>query len=200
MVQPDLSEYSPVTELCKIMHKFKSDKASFHHNYGVYYNNLLSPLVNKNDVNIFELGIGGESGYHGSSLRGWLEYFKTASIYGADIRTDIMINEDKIKTFIVDQRNEQSIKQLWNNLREINFDVIIDDGLHEWDANHTFLMNSYYKLKKGGIYIIEDIDNFHLNDFYKNIHIYKSIFSSAEIVRLPNEYNSNDNNLLICIM
>jgi len=199
-----------MTDLCKIMTKYGSDKGSGHHNYTPYYSNLFNHLVDKNNVNIFELGIGtkslkykssmGPNGTPGASLRGWREWFKTASIYGADIDPTIMINEDNIKTYVVDQTIPQSINELWNNMKDITFDIIIDDGLHEWYANHIFLVNSNFKLKKGGIYIVEDIDNNYLNDFYKNMNIYKTIFSSVEIIKIPNEHNTHDNTLLVCIM
>lgn len=37
------------------------------------------------------------------------------------------------------------------------FDLMIDDGLHEFEAGRTLFENSYQELRDGGIYIIEDI-------------------------------------------
>jgi hypothetical protein len=51
----------------------------------------------------------------------------------------------------------QSIRNLWENLKEVEFDLIIDDGLHTFDANSTLLENSYDKLVMNGFYVIEDI-------------------------------------------
>ena len=51
-----------------------------------------------------------------------------------------------------------SIQNLWNNKElESNFDIIIDDGLHDFDSNVCFFENSLHKLNVNGIFIIEDI-------------------------------------------
>ena len=39
------------------------------------------------------------------------------------------------------------------------FDIILEDGLHEFAANVTFFENSIHKLSKYGYFIIEDIAN-----------------------------------------
>ena len=47
------------------------------------------------------------------------------------------------------------------------FDIIIEDGLHTFEANKCFFENSIHKVKRGGIYIIEDITNIDLPKFIK---------------------------------
>lgn len=49
-----------------------------------------------------------------------------------------------------------------------NFDIIIDDGLHTTDANVNLFLNSFNKLKKNGIYIIEDVYHKEFNNIMKN--------------------------------
>lgn len=168
------------TELCSLMTKYRSDKGNDCHGYSRIYTELFSNLRNSN-INLFELGIGtnyndtpytmGEHGSPGASLRAWKEYFPLANIYSGDIDTRILFEEDRIKTFYVDQKNKDSIRNLWNNdlLRDIEFDIIIDDGAHEVDANLTFLTESFHKLKSGGIYIIEDIIIHYLPEFLNKI-------------------------------
>lgn len=197
-----------MSSLCTVMNKHGSDKGSGHHNYTTYYSELFKHLVNKSDVNIFEVGIGttslefkssmGPSGVPGASLRGWREWFGNAHIYGADIDPDIMISEDRIKTFVVDQTSTSSIQNLWKNFENIKFDVMIDDGLHEWHANHRFLINSYFKLKEGGIYVVEDIHELHVPEFDLSIDIYKRIFQTVELIKIPNPLNEIDNTILVC--
>ena len=46
---------------------------------------------------------------------------------------------------------------MWNDIGIKYFDIIIDDGFHSFDAACCLYENSIHKLKKGGIYIIEDI-------------------------------------------
>ena len=44
---------------------------------------------------------------------------------------------------------------MWNqSLIKESYDIIIDDGLLEFEANITFFINSKYKLNKNGVYII----------------------------------------------
>jgi hypothetical protein len=86
--------------------------------------------------------------------------------------------------------NEEKIKHLM-------FDVILDDGLHEFTANDIFLKNSYQKLKANGLYIIEDILPLDVNMFISEIPKYLELFSYARLVIIPNPNNNIDNTLLI---
>jgi len=159
-----------ITELCTIMAKEGSDKSDInnkHHNYTIEYYSIFNSKKDK-ITSVFELGLGtnytdvkssmGPNGIPGASLRGWRTYFKNAKIYGADIDKRILFTEDRIKTYFVDQTNKDTIIELWNTKELQNsFDIIIDDGLHEINANLIFLENSLHKLKQDGVYIIEDI-------------------------------------------
>jgi hypothetical protein len=83
---------------------------------------------------------------------------------------------------------------MWNNKDlEDNFDIIIEDGLHTFNANVCFFENSIHKLKSGGYYIIEDIINTE-----KHLFINKKypdyIF---DLIEIPSLVNKIDNNLLI---
>jgi predicted methyltransferase len=99
------------------------------------------------------------SGYKpGASLRGFKEYFPKGEIYGADFDKTILFQEDRIHTFYVDQTDPESIKDLWTQI-DGEFDIMIDDALHTFEANKTFFLNSVHKLSKNGIYIIEDVSN-----------------------------------------
>lgn len=136
-----------------------------YHNYTDFYA-LLFDHCRQNITNVFELGIGTNNedvpssmtnaGKPGASLRMWREYFPNADIIGADIDSRILFEEDRISTFEVDQTSKKSIKEMWDKINS-QFDIMIDDGLHEYSANIIFFENSFNKLKSGGIYIIEDI-------------------------------------------
>lgn len=161
--------YDNVTELCKIMKKYGSDKGLGYHNYTTLYHLLFSSLKDS-QINILEVGLGtnninipsnmGVNGVPGASLRGWEEYFTNPEsvIIGLDIDKDILFQTKKIKTFYCDQTDINSINNVWRENSNIEkFDIILDDGLHTYEAGITFLENSIHKLKKGGIYIIEDL-------------------------------------------
>ena len=119
---------------------------------------------------VFELGIGSvdskqmDNMLHivknytpGDSLRLGKKYFNSATIYGADIDKKTLFSEERIKTFYVDQGNVKSIIDMWNLIRENDFDIIIDDGCHRFEETIIFFENSINRLGETGIYIIEDI-------------------------------------------
>ena len=154
------------TVLCDLMSAHGSDKGKDFHNYTIVYDWLFSRF-RKEALHVFELGLGtnkpdapssmGPNGRPGASLRGWREYFTAAEIYGADIDSDILFEEDRIRTFWTDQRDPNAIRDLWRRIPAISFDIMVDDGLHEAPANICFFLESVGKLRPGGIYIVEDI-------------------------------------------
>jgi len=152
---------------------------------------------------VFECGLGTNNpnlksnmtvnGIPGASLRVWRDYFFNAQVYGGDIDKKVLFEEDRIKTFYVDQTDSNSITSMWENIKVEEFDVIIDDGLHEPEANYNFFINSFHKLKKNGVFIIEDVSNMYLvylqNKFKKyDIDIVvgftktKSIYSNNNLI------------------
>jgi len=160
------------TELCEIMGRNKSDKGNIVltrcHNYTTLYSKLFSSMRHEH-INIFELGIGtnftdvrsnmGVNGRPGASLYGWSEYFPNALVYGADIDSRVLFETGRIKTFECDQSNPIKVKDMWNNetLKNLEFDIIIEDGWHAYTAQICFFENSIHKLKPGGYYVIEDV-------------------------------------------
>jgi hypothetical protein len=203
------------TPLCKIMEKYGSDKGSTDiincwHNYTTFYYSIFNK-IKYDKLRIFELGLGtnninipsnmGINGKPCGSIYGWKEFFPNSLIFGADIDKDILINEDRIKTYYCDQQNPQIIKEMWSNpYLEDNFDIIIEDGLHEFNANVCFFENSIHKLKSGGFYIIEDIRIIEVHLFINkinnewNIKYPDYVFN---LLKIPLITNTIDNILLI---
>ena len=175
------------------------------HTYADFYSHLFDHC--RFDIKkVFECGIGtnnpklistmGSTYIPGSSLRVWRDYFENAQIYGADVDKDIMFSEERIKTFYVDQTDKDSIAKMWNNINETDFDLIIDDGLHRFQPGCCLWENSFGRLKKNAIYIIEDNSYAYileLKDYFnkKNVKI--------EIITLNSslEFKSNSNIILI---
>jgi|APCry1669189883_1035261.scaffolds.fasta_scaffold10449_3 SAM-dependent methyltransferase len=190
--------YKYKTDMCKLFADYRSDKSSWH-NYTTLYNLIFEAYQLKDKpINLFELGLGtnntsiksnmGANGKPGASMRAFSDYFPNANIYGADIDKDILFQEGRIKTFFCDQTNPEVIQNMWSNIDE-EFDVIIDDGLHEAWANIIFFQNSFQKLKKGGIYIIEDILNKDLYPLEKFLRTVDCQFQT--IVTLPMDESWN---------
>lgn len=208
-------DFSNPTELCIIMGSNKSDKGSAEikkswHNYTIVYNNLFKLFKDK-PLRIFELGLGtnnvkilsnmGANGRPGASLFGWSQYFRNATIFGADIDTGCLFQTDRIKTYYCDQTNPDAINKMWSE-PELNepLDIIIEDGLHTYEANVCFFENSIHKLAANGIYVIEDIKTIDIKRFEIKIKEWKIKYTNLtfELMKLPSYVNNVDNNLLIC--
>jgi len=195
------------SDLCELMASFGSDKGKGLHNYSVVYDWLFSRF-RREKLQIFELGLGtnkvgapssmGVNGKPGASLRAWREYFPQAQIYGADIDRDILFAEDRIQTFWADQRDPKAIRELWHQLDGVSFDVMIDDGLHEAPANICFFMESFHKLKPGGIYVIEDILPHDIDLMNALARSLSCACSTVVFEQLEHRVNKVDNRLLIC--
>jgi hypothetical protein len=204
------------TPLCEIMGRNRSDKGSLDitkswHNYTTLYHSIFDNIKDEK-LRIFELGLGtnnpnlpsnmGIHGRPGASLYGWNEYFINSDIFGADIDKNILFNTDKIKTYYCDQTNPDIIKDMWNqNELKDDFNIIIEDGLHEFYANVIFFENSIHKLKQNGYFIIEDIINSEKYLFDNKIEEWKLKYAHLNldfnIVMLPSTVNNYDNTLLI---
>lgn len=169
LISTDFSDVlSDNTALCRLMNAEGSDKGGGWHNYTLVYHAIFNELKDA-DFAFFELGMGttnptiksnmGPNGKPGASLRAWSRYFTKARIFAADVDPAIVggpHDSDRITTHWVDQTDPEAIRSLWQAFPH-EFEIIIDDGLHEAHANITFLENSYDRLAPGGVYIIEDI-------------------------------------------
>ena len=192
-------------KLTELMNFYGSDKGgrNNHHNYTNYYSEI---FFNKkeNIKNFLEIGLGtnnikvasnmGKNGSPLASLRAWRDYFKNANIYGADIDKDILLNENRIKTFYVDQTNPKTIKELFFKIGVKKFDIIIEDGLHEYNANICFFENSIEYLEKNGIYVIEDI---YFKDQEKFINYFSKTNYNFSIIDVFHKDNIANNCLIV---
>lgn len=135
------------------------------HTYADVYGLILSPQRHAIRT-VLECGIGTNNpsftssmtatGRPGASLRVWRDFFPNALVFGVDIDPDILFEEDRIRTAHVDQTSQDSIAAFLKEEGRPIFDVIIDDGLHEFSANRTFFESMIGSLAPGGYYFIED--------------------------------------------
>jgi hypothetical protein len=198
-----------LTPMCRVMTKCGSDKGNRRHNYTAVYARLFRGLRGRS-LRIFEMGIGtanphfvfnmGVDGVPGASLRGWREIFPHALIFGADLDRDALFAEDRIQTFYCDQLNSNAIRDLWAQpSMQGGMDIIVDDGLHTFQANALFLSESLEHLHLSGFYVVEDIKTADFANWKKQLPSYASRFPDYDfaLAELPNPYNDYDNNLLI---
>jgi len=197
------------TDMCRVMTRHGSDKGNGWHNYTTIYSVLFGGR-RREALSIFELGLGtdnpelissmGVHGRPGASLRGWRELFPQAQVFGADIDRAILFADTRINTFYCDQRDSGVIAGLWQNAAlQPGMDIIVDDGLHEMDANLSFLDGSLKHLRPGGYYIVEDILQESVAPWCQELEKLATQRPGFEyaLLELPNPANTSDNNLLI---
>jgi hypothetical protein len=202
------------TEFNKLCEKYGTDKGSLNleekpypwnpHTYADYYEDkFLETRINFK--NIFECGIGSNnskyesnmspSGIPGASLRVLRDFFPNAQIYGADIDPECVFEEERIKTGVMDQLNQSSIKKYFSSIDQVEFDLIIDDGLHTFEAAACLFENSIGYLKDGCHYIIEDVylkDLKKFHDFFLDLNYDFNLV----VLRRP-DHEIADNNLIV---
>lgn len=187
--------------LTDLMNKYGSDKGgkNLHHNYSEFYSEIF--YHNRKKIkNFLEIGLGtnninlpsnmGEDGKPLASLRAWKDFFENANIYGADIDKDILKDEERIKTFYVDQTNPKTIKEMFEKMNVKKFDVILEDGLHEFNANICFFENAIDYLSDDGIYIIEDVYFKDQEKFIKYFENTNYLYSVTDIYHKQNIANN----------
>jgi len=193
------------SKLTELMNFYGSDKGgrNNHHNYSDYYSELFFNQ-RKRIKNFLEIGLGtndismasnmGKEGIPLASLKAWRDYFENANIYGADIDKNILKNDTRIKTFFVDQTNPETIKLMFEKIGVNKFDIILEDGLHEYSANICFFENSIDFLSDDGIYIIEDV---YFKDKEKFINYFKNTDYNYSIIDIYHKKNIANNCIVI---
>ena len=84
-----------------------------------------------------------------------------------------MFSEDRIKTFYIDQLDAKAIDSFWAQVGDAEFDFMLDDGLHTFEAGKCLFLNSIKHLRQDGIYVIEDVttpDLLQFKDFFKPLN------------------------------
>ena len=150
-------------KLKNLFDQYGTDKANGHEYHYIYGSLFENP---ESVTSVLEIGLGtnddtrpsnmSKDGKPGASLRAFRDYFKNARLYGADIDRRILFEEDRIKTFYVDQTDQRTLYELGQAIEE-SFDLIIDDGLHAPNANLAVLLFGIKKLKPNGWLVVEDI-------------------------------------------
>ena len=117
-------------------------------------------------IRLLEVGIGvndprapsGMASTHvpGASLTAWSRYFEDCEAHGADIDPRVLIDTDKYRTHLVDQRSEESLRQLADTIGA-PLDLVVDDGLHTPEANARTVAALLPSISRDGVMVVEDI-------------------------------------------
>jgi len=153
--------------LTKLANKYNSDKGNLFlcaHHYSIKYEQIFNDILNfklgRKDFSTFDLL---EIGLNIStteesipSLMIWNDYFnKNINITGFDIdnRFSKLNIDQNIDIKIGDQSSEKDLLQLKNK----NYDMIIDDGYHASKHQQITFKTLWQNVKPGGYFIIEDL-------------------------------------------
>ena len=179
------------------------------HTYTDVFSLLFEPSREQFSL-IFECGIGsnnldvpsnmGSSGVPGASLRVWRDFFPNAQIIGADVDQRVLFEEERISTYQVDQTDAKSIKDMWQRIGLSGFQLMIDDGLHTFQAGKTLFLESIGHLAPNGTYIIEDVEHEDMvdyMDFFDGLGFRASFISLRRPLEGGREVQMGDNQLIV---
>jgi len=171
---------SDLSQMRDIAKKYQTDKFKNENYLKVYSKHFKD--IRKSATNVLEIGVkrdpqGGTNGAR--SLKLWKEYFESAEVHGIDIDPEnkkyeesriqihignqgdpyflketvaLICTNQKSKNPTPESSNEQDIKNT-----DAIFDAIIDDGSHINVLTLTSFTHLWPHVKKGGVYIIEDL-------------------------------------------
>lgn len=162
-----------------------TDKEWRHKYCSTFYEEAFLPYKDK-PVTLLEIGTG-----QGGGLLLWNDYFTQGEIYGLDVN-DYTENCHKdyprIHTALINAYDSQTADSL------PGFDIVIDDGPHTKESQIAAIQLYLPKVKKDGIFVIEDIPELSWAEDYKQ---YVPEGYKSEIVDTRNIANLFDNIMFI---
>lgn len=139
-----------MTKLIDVFKKLEKPSTKWTGYFDVYDRHL-SKFVGKKPK-VLDIGVLG-----GGSIEMWGKYFgKGTKVVGIDINEECLQYKYDIDAKII--LGDQASPEFWDKFFEEHndFDIIIDDGGHTMDQQHTTLLKCFPKLKKGGVMVVED--------------------------------------------
>lgn len=142
--------------LTRLANRYKTDKGTMHgdaHGYTEFYQQFLEKYENPN---ILELGT-----YLGGGTRMFSSFYDgDCNIWCVDWApqtTDFIRDIPNVNFIQVDLGKVEQIQALHEQLKDIKFDIIIDDASHIWQQQMDAMYYLNDLLSDKGIYILEDI-------------------------------------------
>ena len=178
-----------------LAHIYKTDKRG--HEYLEKYQRHFSSL-RFGRINLLEIGIGGyeDPNAGGNSLRMWKKYFPFGRIYGIDIVDKSALAEKRIQILQGSQTDLPFLEIVMEKVLPVT--IIIDDGSHISKDVITTFKFLFPKLKKGGWYVVEDIQTSYWKEFegdpenLKNSHTSMNFFKQLTDSVNSSEFERND--------
>jgi SAM-dependent methyltransferase len=189
-----------------LFRKYGSDKETVH-NYEPIYSEILG---NRHTPHILEIGLGSKNsskspllpnryryaGREGGSIKAWRSAFPNAVIVGADVDASTLKTIHGIGyAYLCDQNSDESLRNFGFEIEKFSpFDLIVDDGLHQPNANLRTLKSMFRFLSPDGVYVIEDVHRT-LIDFWKLVS--SVIDLELEIRNLSDFRKKSEDNILL---
>jgi len=145
------------------------------HNYTPFYEKYLKIFRDKK-IKILELG-----SHEGKGIASLYYFFPYAYLIGANINPfQMKYYSSRIEEIFIDVSSKK-ILQNFCNYMDTNFDLIIDDASHNLRDILITLPIVFKKLKSGGYYVIEDINQF---EVFKNLNPSNEKLTPLKILKL----------------
>lgn len=147
-------------DLGQLFVKYGTDKGIW--GYTPYYERVMGPR--RTEVKrVLEVGICGHrdipNNVVGASLFVWRDYFPNAEIYGLDNDGRFIFNDQpRIHTALCDAYNTAQLHAALESFGPLEqFDMIVDDAVHDPGPQIKLMNDLAPHLKMGGRYFMEDV-------------------------------------------
>ena len=128
------------------------DSYKLQEGYTDFYHENLKGLKDKK-LDILEIGVA-----RGDGIASFYFYFPYSNLIGVDNNPfKTRYKSKRIRNIYVDISSKQILKNLTNHLNQ-KFDLIIEDCSHKLIDQILCFSENFKNLKKGGIYIVEDLN------------------------------------------
>jgi len=146
MSRPTLRDIYPTIRGKRGDHNFKAGKVLY---YLDVYDRLFAPFRDQ-EFNLLEIGV-----LFGGSIQLWLEYFPKARIFGVDVKNNCLVSHERFEFVQGDQSEMAFLQELGE--RAGPFQVVIDDGGHQYKQQIGSLIHLFPFVTEPGIYVVEDL-------------------------------------------
>ncbi|MEX1027797.1 MAG: hypothetical protein WD049_07295 [Candidatus Paceibacterota bacterium] len=119
----------------------------------------------------------------GASLKMWHEFFPSGRIFGIDVNPCSYLDNERTKTFVVDQSSIRDLEAFTEATKGVAFDIIIDDGSHRPDHQQISLSYLFKHLKRGGLYFIEDLASNGRGDGAQGRHACDAVRNTRSVLK-----------------
>jgi hypothetical protein len=149
----DLIAHYNINTVGEIVEQF-SDKGTVHSYIDFYAANFESA---RKFCRMLEIGL-----MTGASMKLWTEYFYLYEIAGIDLRN----GWNDTRPWQADLESDPKIELHFgidSTRQQVEFDepfnIILDDGAHDWQSQFLTFRNYWPALAEGGVYYIEDVES-----------------------------------------